>query len=65
MKNKEKIYNPNNISALSRYLGVSTATIFNWRKGRHKEHKAGHEPTINKYNLVMAGWAVLCSEQTS
>ena len=65
MKKLDKIYNPTNISALSRHLGVSTATIFNWRKGRHKEHKEGHQGTKNKYDLIMKGWAVECAEQTS
>ena len=63
MKNKEKIYNPNNISALSRHLGVSTATIFNWRKGRHKLQKQGHEGTQRKYDLIMLGWKLHCEQQ--
>ena len=64
-KRLKKIYNPDNISALARHLQVSTATIHNWKKGRHKEHKSGHQGTINKYNLIMKGWTIECREQTS
>ena len=59
---KQKVYNPNNKSALARYLGVSTATIHNWSKGRHKEIKQGHEPTIRKFNLIMLGWQKTCED---
>jgi hypothetical protein len=58
-KKTKKIYNKNNISALARYLGVSTATIFNWRNGKYKDIQ-GHQGTINKYVLIMNGWAIKC-----
>jgi len=65
MKEKnDKVYNPNNISALARYLGCTTATIHNWSKGRHKQQDNGHQGTINKYELIRLGWAAKCAEQT-
>jgi len=62
MSKNKKIYNKNNLSALARHLQVSTATIHNWRAGRHKSEKS-HQGTINKFNLIMKGWAILCDEK--
>ena len=72
-----KIYNPDNISALSRHLGVTTACIHNYKKGKVPDKEmetlklilkgAGYTEDIDKktkYKLIKRGWAVICDEQT-
>ena len=51
---QEKIYNKNNISALSRYLGVTTQTI-NFYKN--------NKPL--KFDLLVRGWHSKCNEVLS
>ena len=73
-----KIYNPNNISSLSRHLGVSTACIHNYKKGKIPDKEmntlklmllgAGYTESIDKktkFNLIMRGWNNLCKENSS
>ena len=68
MTKQEKIYNPTNISALARYLHVTTHTIHNWKRGetvvKKGEPPKQHPYTKKKFDLIMKGWKVECSEQT-
>lgn len=73
----EKKFNPTNISALSRYVGITTACIFNYKKGKvpNKEMEtlklmllgAGYTDKIDKftkYKLIMKGWSKVCERHS-
>ena len=74
MSNKK--YNPDNISALSRHIGVTTACIHNYKKGKVPDKEmetlklvllgAGYTEEIDKktkYKLIKRGWSVFCEQQ--
>jgi NOL1/NOP2/fmu family ribosome biogenesis protein len=66
-KRLKRIYNPTSISALSRYLKISTNTIHTWKRGNHiiikGEPPIEHPHTIDKFNLIMVGWGKVCEEK--
>ena len=66
-KRLKKIYNPSSISALSRYLKVTTNTLHTWKRGSHivaaGEPPVEHPHTKDKFNLIMLGWDKLCKDK--
>ena len=60
----EKKYNPKSISALARYLGLTSATVFGWRRGSYKVNgKTVENPKSKlKFELIQLGWEQLCKQ---
>ena len=77
-KRLKKIYNPNNISALARHLGVTNACVHNWKNGEVSERDMlildliikglginKRKSKKLKGKLILDGWTVLCAEKTA
>ncbi len=63
-KRLKKLYNPNSIVALARYLDVTTQTVHGWRRGAYRKdgETIENKKSIKKYSLIKLGWEKVCED---
>ena len=67
LQRRKKIYNPKSISSLAKYLQVTSATVFGWRRATYRvDGETIENPkSALKFELIMLGWQQKCKDELS